>query len=100
MKDQVVALTWIRDNIEAFGGDPSSVTIFGESSGASSAGLHQMSSHSINLLVFIYYCCSLLRSINQSIIQFNVRFSMLARVGRSDLQQYIYIYYIYICIYI
>lgn len=49
MKDQVMALRWIRDNIGTFGGDRSRVTIFGESSGASSAGLHQMSDHSIHL---------------------------------------------------
>ena len=31
--DQVTALRWFRDNIEAFGGDPGNVTIFGTSGG-------------------------------------------------------------------
>jgi para-nitrobenzyl esterase len=32
--DMVAALRWVRDNAEAFGGDPGNVTIFGQSGGA------------------------------------------------------------------
>ncbi len=41
--DQQLALRWVQDNIAAFGGDPAKVTIFGESSGAMSVGLHMLS---------------------------------------------------------
>ena len=43
MLDQVEALKWVKDNIEHFGGDPSEVTIFGLSAGATSVSLHLMS---------------------------------------------------------
>lgn len=43
LKDQVAALRWVRNNIEAFGGNKGAVTIAGESAGGASVHYHMMS---------------------------------------------------------
>ncbi|XP_069694786.1 carboxylic ester hydrolase-like [Periplaneta americana] len=46
LKDQVAALLWVRENIAAFGGNPGSITIFGEDAGGASVHYHMLSSAS------------------------------------------------------
>ncbi|PYH90898.1 cholinesterase [Aspergillus ellipticus CBS 707.79] len=40
LRDQRLAMHWVNENIRGFGGDPNGVTIWGQSSGANSVGLH------------------------------------------------------------
>ena len=47
--DQRMALIWVREHISAFGGDPSNVTLMGESAGAMAAMLHLVAPPSAGL---------------------------------------------------
>ncbi|XP_078117820.1 neuroligin-4, X-linked-like isoform X1 [Sander vitreus] len=47
--DQIQALRWVKENIAAFGGDPSRVTVFGSGAGASCVSLLTLSHYSEDL---------------------------------------------------
>lgn len=49
LKDQSLALKWVRENVHYFGGDKTNITVFGESAGAGSVHLHMISDMSRGL---------------------------------------------------
>lgn len=55
LKDQVLALKWVKQYITYFGGNPNSVTIFGESSGSASVHYHMLSPQSEGLWIAIAF---------------------------------------------
>lgn len=56
--DQIQALRWIKENIQAFKGDPKRVTIFGSGAGASCVSLLTLSHYSEGRCAASLWCIS------------------------------------------
>ncbi|XP_019872761.2 cholinesterase 1 [Aethina tumida] len=54
LKDQNLALKWVQQNIDLFGGDREKVTIYGQSAGAASVAYHMLSKKSSGLFRAAY----------------------------------------------
>ena len=52
LKDQVMALKWVKNNIQTFGGCPNRITLVGQSSGAASIQYHMFSPMSKGIYIF------------------------------------------------
>ncbi|EPQ17576.1 Bile salt-activated lipase [Myotis brandtii] len=50
LRDQHMAIAWVKRNIAAFGGDPDNITIFGESAGGASVSLQTLTPYNKGLV--------------------------------------------------
>lgn len=73
--DQYMAIKWVKENIPFFGGDSTSITIFGESAGATSAALLAISPVSSDLF-------------QKAILQSGAASGLLSRDARQRTQEF------------
>lgn len=70
-KDMCLALKWVQQNICKFNGDPSNVTIFGESAGAASVHLLVLSPMAKGMFIFLKYLLHFHSASDKFIVNFN-----------------------------
>lgn len=91
LKDQQMALWWVKENIAAFNGDPDNITIFGESAGAASVHLQVLNSTSRK-----YFHKAIIQSGSvfcDWVIQYNAeeKTKLLAQtIGKADTDEEVY----------
>jgi len=89
MKDQLLAMRWVKENIANFGGDPGRITISGESAGAISVHAHVLSPMGKNDDLFqkaISFSGTMLmlRDFQQPLIQSKKLFRQLCKTTDED----------------
>lgn len=52
--DQYLAIEWVNENIEAFGGDPTKVTLMGHGSGAAAVMMHMTSPRAVGKCLIFF----------------------------------------------